>query len=605
MRDAVRHRNLNRQELSLRPICSHVVWLVLVSLVLGKPLSSTAEVVTINTPGGPIEINLSHAGPEGSLIRPGDPSPLAFRPPSIFSAPLPSGSGARALGLAGAFTAVADDATAASWNPAGLIQLERPEASFMLRYSRHEGNHFSEQENYKVGSDSYENANLNYLSAVLPFRAFDHNWVFSLNYQEAYDFEQQFHAEDLQQSQRAAHQNRESVYTDTQVQHFDDGVLELTITSVLETHVFSQLDQILASDLTTDIAFRQEGIIDAVSPAMALELMPGLSVGCALNLYQDDLFGYRPIRSETTAHYTGNSLSRSHTTDNRYTEGTYTYNGTWSPVIEIMPGVFITNHVPISGSGTYKPFSDSESRGGSTDWTYEGDYTEENEFSNLNGWNATFGALWTANRHLSLGLTVDLPWTAQAEQRKTISNRVITRDRSGRIIDITEYSSSVSKDVEFDFPLYAAIGMVWKWNNALSSSLDISQTRWSDFAYQADGEPKINPLDGSPHGENDLDDCWAVRLGTEYIWALAQTEIPFRCGFSWEQRPAIGTPDEFYGVSAGSGISLGKDPGKLIIDVAYNYSWGNDVLKSLVPDQEGLSTDMQEHQVFVSCIYHF
>jgi hypothetical protein len=39
------------------------------------------------------------------------------------------GAGARAAGMGGAFTAVADDATAASFNPAGLAQLLVPEAS--------------------------------------------------------------------------------------------------------------------------------------------------------------------------------------------------------------------------------------------------------------------------------------------------------------------------------------------------------------------------------------------------------------------------------------------------------------------------------------------
>lgn len=43
------------------------------------------------------------------------------------------GSGARAFGMGGAFIAVADDATAASWNPGGLGQLEKPEISFVLR----------------------------------------------------------------------------------------------------------------------------------------------------------------------------------------------------------------------------------------------------------------------------------------------------------------------------------------------------------------------------------------------------------------------------------------------------------------------------------------
>lgn len=47
------------------------------------------------------------------------------------------GSGARAFGMGGAFIAIADDATAASWNPGGLGQLERPEISFVLRGQRY------------------------------------------------------------------------------------------------------------------------------------------------------------------------------------------------------------------------------------------------------------------------------------------------------------------------------------------------------------------------------------------------------------------------------------------------------------------------------------
>src|SRR5258708_36399105 len=39
----------------------------------------------------------------------------------------PIGAGARGLGMGGAFIAVADDGTAASFNPAGLAQLRRTE----------------------------------------------------------------------------------------------------------------------------------------------------------------------------------------------------------------------------------------------------------------------------------------------------------------------------------------------------------------------------------------------------------------------------------------------------------------------------------------------
>ena len=41
------------------------------------------------------------------------------------------GSGARAYGMGGAFLARADDATAASWNPAGLSYLRVPELSLV------------------------------------------------------------------------------------------------------------------------------------------------------------------------------------------------------------------------------------------------------------------------------------------------------------------------------------------------------------------------------------------------------------------------------------------------------------------------------------------
>ena len=41
------------------------------------------------------------------------------------------GVGARALGMGGAFTAVADDGSASYWNPAGLAMIDRPELLFM------------------------------------------------------------------------------------------------------------------------------------------------------------------------------------------------------------------------------------------------------------------------------------------------------------------------------------------------------------------------------------------------------------------------------------------------------------------------------------------
>ncbi|MCP4221525.1 MAG: hypothetical protein GY765_43275 [bacterium] len=72
------------------------------------------------------------------LFFPMYPQEEAFRPTiaeTTFSGVV--GSGARAFGMGGAFIAIADDATAASWNPGGLGQLEVPEFTLVTRAERY------------------------------------------------------------------------------------------------------------------------------------------------------------------------------------------------------------------------------------------------------------------------------------------------------------------------------------------------------------------------------------------------------------------------------------------------------------------------------------
>jgi long-chain fatty acid transport protein len=70
-------------------------------------------------------------------------SAAAQETPSTFEFSF-SNPGARSLGLAGAFAALADDATTAFANPAGLVQLQRPEVSL-------EGRHWSYSTPYVQG----------------------------------------------------------------------------------------------------------------------------------------------------------------------------------------------------------------------------------------------------------------------------------------------------------------------------------------------------------------------------------------------------------------------------------------------------------------------
>ena len=85
-----------------------------------------------------------------------------------------SGSGARAAGMANAFVAVSDDGTAASWNPAGLAQLRKPEFSLVYTVSER-GLDFKGMRSgdgrtaYSNRHFDYTNSSPDFASATLPF----------------------------------------------------------------------------------------------------------------------------------------------------------------------------------------------------------------------------------------------------------------------------------------------------------------------------------------------------------------------------------------------------------------------------------------------------
>jgi len=101
----------------------------------------------------------------------------------------PVGSGSRSLGMGGAFIAVADDATAASWNPGALLQLERPEISIVQGYvHRKEGNRFTNNPESQA-VETIDKSSINYLSVVSPhFEWKGYHMIASINYQHLYDF---------------------------------------------------------------------------------------------------------------------------------------------------------------------------------------------------------------------------------------------------------------------------------------------------------------------------------------------------------------------------------------------------------------------------------
>jgi long-subunit fatty acid transport protein len=185
------------------------------------------------------------------------------------SSPNPVGSGARAVGWANAFIAVADDATAASWNPGGLVQLLTPEASFALSYhNRMEDVSFSGLKTDSATSNR-NGTSINYASVVYPFHVGDVNMVASLNYQQLYTF-------------------------DRRLKFTSRGSLTGT-SSFIQTNSLEQI-----------------GGLTTLTPAFAIQILPQWSLGVAVNFWGLDHDGgdgweqqWQSVRTNVDPAYAG------------------------------------------------------------------------------------------------------------------------------------------------------------------------------------------------------------------------------------------------------------------------------------------------------------
>jgi long-subunit fatty acid transport protein len=158
----------------------------------------------------------------------------------------PVGSGARAMGQGNAFIAVADDATAASWNPAGLAQLEKPELSLAVEYLSSRGEISSLHHPESEDESTMDVADLNYLSVAYPFHP-GRNLVLSLNYLKLYRFEREM--------------------------AFPLRLRDLTP----------------GMDVDLQYELEQSGSLAVLAPAIAVDVTDSLSLGLTLNLWNDDI----------------------------------------------------------------------------------------------------------------------------------------------------------------------------------------------------------------------------------------------------------------------------------------------------------------------------
>jgi len=162
--------------------------------------------------------------------------------PSAFS---PVGSGARAIGMGGAFIAVADDATAASWNPGGLTNLLLPEFSIVTGFNRRKEANTFQMHPEASGPHHVSEEEINYLSIAYPFRINHYNMIVSLTYQRLYDLNRQW----------------------TYQYGFHDFMFNLTNT----------------------IDYTQDGSLSAIGLSYCIDILPELAFGVTFNFWDDHL----------------------------------------------------------------------------------------------------------------------------------------------------------------------------------------------------------------------------------------------------------------------------------------------------------------------------
>jgi long-subunit fatty acid transport protein len=101
------------------------------------------------------------------------------------------GSGARAYGMGGAFLARADDATAASWNPAGLSYLRQPELSLVGAHNAFDISRGAVADAAGAITDSFKGQAIDFGAFTWPIAIGSAGGAVQLSYQRAVSFDGQ------------------------------------------------------------------------------------------------------------------------------------------------------------------------------------------------------------------------------------------------------------------------------------------------------------------------------------------------------------------------------------------------------------------------------
>lgn len=477
----------------------------------------------------------------------------------IASSPNVVGSGARALGVGGAFIAMADDATAASWNPAALIILKKPESAIMVSYEDRE----------RFGTANYYD--FNYIAVSYPFTLLRRNMIISFNYQRLFDFNSEF----------------ENVMLDV---HSEEGseFLPFFGSIIYQNVSIRDEDLRIEQDVTGDVG--------ALAPAFAVQITPELSAGFTLNFWTDGVINDGYASTYRESHNTYNSLD------------TYFYDDSLGDI----PGV---GEYPDEFIGVDKSNQNRDVSEITIDRTY--DLWGIN--ANLGVlWSPTYHLTVGAVYKFPFTATADFTYDYRSVSKdydfgegEWITS--VTRqsyDRRYKIRFPAVYGLGAAWRFNDNFTVATDVSYT-EWDKFIIQEYKkVGRSKTYPMAIGGDkyvAGKRASAVNGLATDEADVDGVFTVRTGAEYLFILPKTIIPARLGFAYDPEPARGSSDDFYAATCGTGVMLWD---RLIFDLAYQYRWSKSATLATLTDGDGNLMDeyhgsVTQHQILLSSILHF
>ena len=209
---------------------------------------------------------------------------------------------------------------------------------------------------------------------------------------------------------------------------------------------------------------------------------------------------------------------------------------------------------------------------------------------NMNGINANFGMLWKYKQKLTFGAVLKLPFNA------LLNKQFINIIENG-----VNKNSKIYKET-LEFPTSYGLGIGYKLSDNFYLSTDFYRTNWHHFVHVDSKGIENSPLTGESIKVSNIKPTLHIRLGMEYLIVNTNKHIaiPIRAGLFYAPEPAKDRPDDFWGISLGTGITINNH----CFDIAYKLVLGNNVREYMISEYN-FNQDVEEHTIYTSYIFHF